>query len=105
MNDLVSVFFPSTSFNQFLPYPGLNESNITSSNDGIDLLLNGNRERRLLLTMRSYKTWGSILAYCLQHVFNRVVFFQLERAADGFSVVAEYYGRGVFNKVGISMLF
>ena len=24
---------------------------------------------------------------------------QLERAADGFSVVAEYYGRGVFNKV------
>lgn len=31
--------------------------------------------------------------------------FQLERAADGFSVVAEYYGRGVFNKVGISMLY
>ena len=24
---------------------------------------------------------------------------QLERAQDGFSVVAEYYGRGVFNKV------
>ena len=24
---------------------------------------------------------------------------QLERASDGFSVVAEYYGRGVFNKV------
>ena len=28
--------------------------------------------------------------------------FQLERAADGFSVVAEYYGRGVFNKVCLS---
>lgn len=28
---------------------------------------------------------------------------QLERAADGFSVVAEYYGRGVFNKVGSVM--
>lgn len=26
---------------------------------------------------------------------------QLERAADGFSVVAEYYGRGVFNKVTV----
>lgn len=25
---------------------------------------------------------------------------QLERASDGFTVVAEYYGRGVFNKVG-----
>jgi len=24
---------------------------------------------------------------------------QLERAQDGFSVIADYYGRGVFNKV------
>ena len=31
-----------------------------------------------------------------------LILFQLERAADGFSVVAEYYGRGVFNKVCIS---
>ena len=30
-----------------------------------------------------------------------LILFQLERAADGFSVVAEYYGRGVFNKVCI----
>ena len=29
---------------------------------------------------------------------------QLERAADGFSVVAEYYGRGVFNKVGVNCI-
>lgn len=28
-----------------------------------------------------------------------MLILQLERAADGFSVVAEYYGRGVFNKV------
>ena len=27
---------------------------------------------------------------------------QLERAADGFSVVADYFGRGVFNKVSSS---
>ena len=26
-------------------------------------------------------------------------FVQLERASDGFSVVADYFGRGVFNKV------
>ena len=26
--------------------------------------------------------------------------FQLERSQDGFSVVADYFGRGVFNKVG-----
>ena len=32
------------------------------------------------------------------------IFFQLERAADGFSVVAEYYGRGVFNKVCFPLL-
>ena len=27
-------------------------------------------------------------------------FPQLQRSADGFSVVAEYFGRGVFSKVG-----
>ena len=29
---------------------------------------------------------------------------QLERSADGFSVVADYFGRGVFNKVYIGLL-
>jgi hypothetical protein len=30
-------------------------------------------------------------------------FVQLERANDGFSVVADYFGRGVFNKVEKNM--
>ena len=38
---------------------------------------------------------------CIAHVLNRLLSLQLERASDGFSVVAEYYGRGVFNKVGV----
>lgn len=37
---------------------------------------------------------------CLWHVMFFLFISQLERAGDGFSVVAEYYGRGVFNKVG-----
>ena len=41
--------------------------------------------------------------FCKMTMFF-LILFQLERAADGFSVVAEYYGRGVFNKVCISKL-
>ena len=32
---------------------------------------------------------------------NEQFHHQLERAQDGFSVIAEYFGRGVFNKVSI----
>ena len=33
-----------------------------------------------------------------------IYLFQLERSQDGFSVVADYFGRGVFNKVSSNLL-
>ena len=39
----------------------------------------------------------------LIYIYRYVCVIQLYRAPDGFSVVAEYFGRGVFNKVSLGM--
>ena len=51
--------------------------------------------------VRNTQVWKGIsqrMYSTISHVFV-LLSLQLQRSADGFSVVAEYFGRGVFSKV------